>query len=121
MLFINKRKNIALLVYVDDIFVATRDMTSVQWFAKKLFSKFTAKSLGEIGKVLGARVTRDRKNRTIFLDQELYLNTVLERFGITHEKYKPKAVPIANYEAIRPPTEHDKAIDVTDYQQKIGS
>ena len=115
-LFINDKKKINLLVYVDDIFVATREKTTVQQFAKKLSSRFNTKSLGEISKVLGARITRDRQNQTLYLDQEQYLNMVLEKFGITHEKYKPKVVLLANYEAIRLSTELNKAINDTDYQ-----
>ena len=60
-------------------------------------------------------MTRDRKSKTLYLDQEHYINTVLERFGYTYEKYKPKAVPLVSYEAVRPPKESDKYIDVTEY------
>jgi hypothetical protein len=34
--------------------------------------------------MLGMRITRDRKLRTITLDQELYITKALERYGLQH-------------------------------------
>ena len=61
-------------------------------------------------------MTRDRKSKTLYLDQEHYINTILERFGYIYRKYKPKLVLLASYKAVRLPKESDKYINVTKYQ-----
>jgi hypothetical protein len=83
--------------------------------------RFNAKNLGEIEKIHGAGVTQDRKNRALYLDQEQYLTTVLDRFGITAEKHKSKKIPTANYESLCPGNEKDERINVSEYQQRVGS
>lgn len=67
------------------------------------------------------RITRDRKSKTIYLDQEQYLLSVLSKYGITSEKHKPKRIPATDYENLRPATEDDEIIDPTEYSQGIGS
>ena len=109
-----------ILVYVDDIICAAPTKKEVAWFGSKLSERFNTKNLGGISKVLGIRVTRDRKNKTIYLDQEQYLESVLNRFGITTEKHKAKEIPLADYSQLRPAERDDKRVDITLYQQIIG-
>ena len=97
-LFTHPHKSIKLLVYVDDIVASAKKQKEIDEFYKILRARFRAKDLGEIKKILGARVTRDRKNRTLYLDQEQYLNSVREKFRITNEMVKASTVPIANYD-----------------------
>ena len=120
-MFTHKDKTVKLLVYVDDIVAAAKNKGELDWFYKKLSSRFNAKNLGEISKVLGARVTRDRKHKTIEIDQEQYLLSVLNKLGITQETFKPKRVPATGYENLRPANDNDTRINVTEYQQAIGS
>jgi hypothetical protein len=120
-MFVHSENSIRLLVYVDDIVAAAKKQGELDWFYAKLSDRFSAKNLGEINKILGARITRDRKNRTLEIDQEQYLKSVLDKFGITHETHKPKAVPSVGYENLRPASDNDERINVTEYQQAIGS
>jgi hypothetical protein len=119
-LYTHADRGIKLLVYVDDIVAAAESKSDIDWFFTQLSGRFKAKPLGEISKILGCRVTRDRKNRTIHLDQEQYLTTVLDRFGITQESHKKRSIPAPDYESLRMATPEDKRIDVTEYQQGIG-
>jgi len=48
--------------------------------------------LGEMKRFLGIEVTRDRKARTIRLNQERYVDEVLQRFGM--ENCKPMKTPL---------------------------
>jgi hypothetical protein len=120
-MFIHCEKSVKLLVYVDDIIAAAKKQGDLDWFYAKMSERFNTKNLGEISKILGARVTRDRKNRTLEIDQEQYLKSVLDKFGITKETSKPKKVPAIGYEHLRPATSDDERINVTEYQQAIGS
>lgn len=120
-MFTHYESSVQLLVYVDDIVASAKTTGEIDWFSDKLHSRFKTKPLGEIGKILGARVTRERKNRTLYIDQEQYLNSVLDKFGITKEKAKGKKVPAADYENLRPATADDTRINISEYQQAIGS
>lgn len=120
-LFTHKDRGISLLVYVDDIAAAAKLTSDLAWFDEILSARFNSKNLGEIGKILGVRVIRDRANKTIYLDQQQYLETVLDNYGITSAKYKPKKIPAADYEHLKPATPEDAHIDSTEYSQVIGS
>lgn len=100
---------------MDDVTAAARTPEQINRFPDKLSSQFNAKNLREIEKILGVRITRDRSNKTIFLDQEQYLISVLERFGMTAAKIKVKRIPVADYKSIRPGETQDKMIDITEY------
>ena len=109
-LFTHPTKTIKLLVYVDDIAASAKSNSELRWFNDTLRSRFNTKSLGEISKILGARVTRDRDNRTIYLDQEQYITTILDKFGFTTAKHSPMSTPAASYDNLRPAIDDDKRI-----------
>ncbi|KAI0993939.1 hypothetical protein K3495_g14245 [Podosphaera aphanis] len=115
------KNDIILLVYVDDIVAAAPKTSLLDWLFRNLSGRFNAKNLGEIKKVLGVRVTRDREDKTIYLDQEQYITGVLDRFGITEAQNKKKIIPAADCEMLRPAKEEDIRIDITEYQQAIGA
>ena len=120
-LFIHKGRKLYLLVYVDDMVAAARDQAEIDWFNNILSRRFNTKNLGEISKLLGVRITRDRRNRTIYLDQEQYLEKVLSNFGFPAAKYKRKSIPAADYSNLRPATDTDERIDGSQYHKIIGS
>ncbi len=93
----------------------------LDWLYLQLSTRFSAKDLGEIQKILGVRVTRNRYTRELFIDQEQYLRTVLDRLGFTEAPYKRKDTPLNGYDCLRPAKPEDRRLDVTDYQQAIGS
>jgi Reverse transcriptase (RNA-dependent DNA polymerase)/gag-polypeptide of LTR copia-type len=119
-LFTLPETKIMILVYVDDIICAAPTKEEIAGFYSKLQERFKSKNLGGISKVLGIRTTRNRKTKTIYLDQEQYLERVLKRYGITAEKHKAKKIPLADYSQLRPARPDDKRVDVTLYQQMIG-
>lgn len=120
-MFVHETKSVKLLVYVDDIVASAKSQGELDWFYRKLSARFNAKNLGEIEKILGARVTRDRKHRVLEIDQEQYLTSVLDKFGITQESHKPRKTPATGYENLRPADSSDERIDITEYQQCVGS
>ena len=123
-LFLHDKKSITLLIYVDDIAVAAPTKSKIIWFHNKMLERFRTKDLGEISKILSIRITRDRLNKTIYLDQEQYLQLVMKRFGFQLLKqYSHRYVPLppSNYDSIRPAQPSDSRADKTLYQQGIGS
>jgi hypothetical protein len=60
---------------------------------KKLANSFAMKDLGAAKKILGMRITRDRKNCKLTLSQGEYIEKVLERFRM--QNAKPVSTPLA--------------------------
>ena len=57
-----------MLVYVDDIVIVVKKLTKVRWFKIKIAKAYKTKDLGEIKKILGIKVIRNYKKRTITLN-----------------------------------------------------
>ena len=90
---------IILLFYVDDMLVAGSNMQDINVHKKKLANSFAMKDLGDAKKILGIRITRDRKNRKLTLSQGEYIEKVLERFRMHNAK--PVSKPLANHFKLR--------------------
>jgi hypothetical protein len=77
---IENRSYIILLLYVDGMLVAGSNMQDINVLKKKLANSFAMKDLGAAKKILGMRITRDRKNHKLTLFQGEYIEKMLERF-----------------------------------------
>jgi hypothetical protein len=86
---------IILLLYVDDMLIAWYNMQDINFLKKKLANSFAMKDLGATKKILGMRITRDKKNRKLTLSKGEYIEMVLERFKMQNEK--PISIPLANH------------------------
>ena len=85
---------IYLLLYVDDMLIASRSHTEIEKLKTQLNREFEMKDLGEAKKILGMEISRDRKLGRLCLSQKEYLRKVLKRFGM-NEKSKPVSTPLA--------------------------
>jgi hypothetical protein len=77
---------IILLLYVDGMLVAGSNMQDINVLKKKLSNSFVMKDLGVANKILGMRITRDRKKHKLTLSQGEYIEKVLERFRMQNKK-----------------------------------
>ena len=75
-----------LVLYVDDILLIGNDVDTLSNVKKLLADKFKIKYLGEASYVLGIKILRDRKNKTLALSQANYIDKVLERFSTENSK-----------------------------------
>uniref|UniRef100_A0A5B7BYT4 Reverse transcriptase Ty1/copia-type domain-containing protein n=1 Tax=Davidia involucrata TaxID=16924 RepID=A0A5B7BYT4_DAVIN len=73
---------IYLLLYVDDMLIASKSKVEIDRLKVQLNSEFDMKDLGEAKKILGMEIKRDRVKGTVFLTQTQYLKNVLQRFGM---------------------------------------
>ncbi|XP_042988768.1 uncharacterized mitochondrial protein AtMg00810-like [Carya illinoinensis] len=91
-LFIKKSESsfIALLVYVDDIFLASDSLLEIQLLKTFLHDKFTIKDLGELKYFLGLEVARSKIG--ISICQRKYALDILEQVGVLGAK--PAAFPM---------------------------
>jgi hypothetical protein len=56
-----------LLVYVDDMLIATKSMKEIVALKEQLSREFDMKDLGATKKILGMEIIRDRKSRLLYL------------------------------------------------------
>ena len=78
---------IYLLLYVDDMLVAAKNMEAVVELKKELSLRFEMKDLGAAKKILGMEITRNRGTGELWLSQEGYLSRVLETYNMTEAKH----------------------------------
>jgi hypothetical protein len=77
-------KFIFLILYVDDIILASSDVSLLLKTKRFLSSIFYMNDLGEASFVLGIEIHRDRRKRVLGLSQKAYLEKVLKKFSM-HE------------------------------------
>ena len=85
-------KFIILVLYVDDILLATNDVGLLHDVKKFLSSNFEMKDMGEASYVIGIEIFRNRSHGLLGLSQKSYINKVLERFRM--DKCFTSVVPI---------------------------
>ena len=84
-------KFIFLVLYVDDILLATNDLGLLHQTKKYLSQNFEMKDMGEATYVIGIEIFRDRSQGLLGLSQKTYINKILERFNM--EKCSAGVVP----------------------------
>ncbi|KAJ9543281.1 hypothetical protein OSB04_022988 [Centaurea solstitialis] len=98
-----------LLLYVDDMLIASKNKKDIQQVKDQLNAEFEMKDLGEARKILGMEISRDRKACTLTLSQKSYIEKVLKRFNMNgakavntpiagHFKLSAKQCPVSDEE-----------------------
>ena len=121
-LFYKKSKSgdpIMLFLFVDDMQIGfdARNRAEYKRVHAALKKRFNITSLGESKFMLGMRITRDRRARTIKLDQELYVTKALERFGL--QECRTERTPAVTHSdaVVVDPT----PTNVKEFQEKVGT
>ncbi|KAL1200962.1 Retrovirus-related Pol polyprotein from transposon TNT 1-94 [Cardamine amara subsp. amara] len=68
---------IYLLLYVDDMLIASKDMKEIQIVKDLLSNRFEMKDLGAARRILGMDIERDRKGGVLTLSQSGYIKKIL--------------------------------------------
>ena len=85
-------KFIILVLYVDDILLATNDIWLLYDVKNFISKNFEMKDMGEASYVIGIEIFRDRSQGLLGLSQRTYIEKVLERFRM--EKCSAGIIPI---------------------------
>ena len=117
-------KFIILLLYVDDMLIVGQDRAQISKLKEELAESFEMKDLGPTKQILGMEITRDRKNRRLWLSQERYVERILERFNM--KEAKPVTTPLGGHcklsKSSCPSTEEEnKKMVVIPYSSAVGS
>jgi hypothetical protein len=79
---ISGSKFIFLVLYVDDVLLASSDLNLLHETKQHLSKTFDMKDLREASFVLGIEIHRDRSRGTLGLSQNAYIDRVLKRFDM---------------------------------------
>jgi hypothetical protein len=85
-------KYIFLILYMDDILLASSDISLLRDTKKFLSSNFDIKDLGEASYVLVIEIHRDRKNGVLGLSQNEYLEKVLLKYNMHKSNSTPAPI-----------------------------
>ena len=86
---------IILVLYVDDMLVASKSMFEISRLKAQLARTFDMKDLGATNQILGMQIHIDRKNGKMWLSQKKYVEKILQRFGMN--KVKRINIPLASH------------------------
>lgn len=84
-----------LLLYVDDMLIASHDKSLIDELKAQLSHEFDMKDLGSAKKILGMEIQRDRRAGTLFLSQKSYIEKILEKYNLSN--CKSVATPFASH------------------------
>ncbi|CAJ2636069.1 unnamed protein product [Trifolium pratense] len=120
----NEKVILYLLLYVDDILMASSDKHEIQKLKEKLNGEFEMKDLGNAKRILGMDILRDRSKGELFLSQHDYLKKVVERFRMTDSKVVN--TPLGHHSKLSikqcPQSEDErKKMESTPYASGVGS
>jgi hypothetical protein len=89
-----------IAAYVDDLFklYAKEDTEEMSQCVAQLGQHFELKELGDAELALGMRITRDRVNGTLSIDQEVYLTKLLDKYGM--KNCQPLKTPISKEKSV---------------------
>ncbi|KAL0304083.1 UNVERIFIED_CONTAM: Retrovirus-related Pol polyprotein from transposon TNT 1-94 [Sesamum radiatum] len=115
---------IFLVLYVDDMLIASPDLSMIEKLQNDLRKTFEMKDLGNAKKILGMTIDRDRKTSSIFLNQKAYVISVLEKFSMINAK--SSSVPLAPHFQLSkdqsPKSDSEKKLmEKVPYSNAIGS
>ena len=110
---------IIVAIYVDDSIICSNKTSVLNLVKQQLSERFEMDDRGEIHYILGMSVQRNRKLKTLTIDQKAYLENVLAKFGM--DDCKSIATPLDASVNLVSRAEDEESCDVTLYQSAIGS
>ncbi|RVW58556.1 Retrovirus-related Pol polyprotein from transposon TNT 1-94 [Vitis vinifera] len=121
---VNGSKYIFMVLYIDDILLASSDVNLLNDTKRILSANFDMKDLGEASFVLGIEIYRDRSRNLLGLSQRAYINRVLKRFNM--QMCKAGDVPVVKGDKLSneqyPKNDLEKdAMKTIPYASAIGS
>jgi hypothetical protein len=106
------------IVWVNDILLI-RKHPEINAMKSKISSRFKIKDLDPILHFLGMRVTRNRDNRTIYIDQKFYVQQIIEQLRM--DSAIPVSTPVDRSIIMKKREDSDASTSQLQYQEAVGS
>ena len=81
-----------ILLYVDDMLIASNDRDELSEIKIRLSNTFEMKDLGEPTSFLGISIVRNHNEKSLVIHQANYIENILERFNM--QDCKPQSTPM---------------------------
>ena len=120
----NDNDIVIIALYVDDLVITGANRDSLEAVKARIGTRFKIKDLGDVHHLLGMRVTRDRQQGMVKLDQEHFIIEMLERFDMaTCNKVRSPALPgdTVTKESCPTSTEEIAVMKEVPYRSLVGS
>ena len=84
-----------LTLFIDDVLLLGTNKQLLDKIKKQLMDRFEMTGIGDVSKVLGMIVTRDREDGTITINQKDYTEDIVQRYGMwdCNPAYNPGVGP----------------------------
>lgn len=89
------KSSLYLVLYVDDMLLASCNKSEIDNIKQKLKSEFEMKDLGSAKKIFGMQILRNKDKDMLFLHQHDYIVKFLERFNMFD--CKPVTLSLSNH------------------------
>ena len=86
---------IILILYVNDLLLLGEDQSKIADIKWQLGDLYHMKDIGPASSYLGIRITRDCKSRSIWIDQQVYIENTMKRFGLQDANNTKTLLPVA--------------------------
>ncbi|CAI7791503.1 unnamed protein product [Closterium sp. NIES-54] len=107
-----------ILVYIDDLVIATADTEALALVKSELHKRHTCTDLGELCSYLGLQITWDRARRTITLTLSHMVHQVLQRFGFRYSL--PQSTPLPTGHSLTAPPSDESVEPNGPYPELVG-
>ena len=88
---------IILILYVNDLLLLGEDQSEIEDIKCQLGILYHMKDLGPTSSYLGIQITRDHKSRSIWIDQEAYIDNALKKFKLQDANNSKSLLPVSLY------------------------
>ena len=75
---LNNSSFVYLLLYVDDVLIAAKNMSEVDKLKAKLKQEFEMKDLGTAKKILGMKIHKNRREKIVPISEEIHREDIGE-------------------------------------------
>lgn len=116
--FVREDKSLIIGLYVDDMVILANDISIIREFKEAIAKRWEIKDLGEVKKILGLEVTRNRQTRSIRITQSAFTDEIISEYGFTGAR--PASTPSGSSQHLEPTSASDQLFDVSRYQRVIG-
>ena len=84
-IWVFRKDDVRIIVpaYVDDMFIATKDLSQARQVVTDLEKHFQVHDLGDTSFLLGVHIQRERSKRTLTLSQHQYIVDLLQHYGMS--------------------------------------
>ena len=117
-IFVSEDQSLLILLYVNDMVILAKDIIVVQEFKEAIAKRWEIKDLGEVKRILGLEVTRNRLARSIRITQTVFTDEVMSEYRLADAR--SASTPSGNSESLEPVSAKDKLADADRYQRVVG-